>query len=41
MQPKEITRKGEILSTGSFYVEQEKGKQKTETKFLWALPGAT
>ena len=39
--PSRKTEKGDILLTGSFYVEQEKGQHKTERKFQWALPGAT
>ena len=39
--PSRQTEKGEIIFIGSFYVEQEKGQHKTETKFQWALPGAT
>ena len=31
MQTKQKTRKGDIILTGSLYVEQEKGQHKTET----------
>ena len=31
--PSRQTEKGEIIFIGSFYVEQEKGQHKTETKF--------
>ena len=33
--------KGDIILTGSLYVEQENGQHRTETNFQWALPGAT
>ena len=36
-----VPEKGDIMVTGSFYVEREKGQHKTETEFQWALPGAT
>ena len=32
--------KGDIILTGSFYVEQENGQHRTE-KCQWDLPGAT
>ena len=35
------TTPADIGFTGSFYVEQENGQHRTETKFQWALPGAT
>ena len=35
------TDKGDVIFTAEFYVEQEKEKQNTETKFQWVIPGAT
>ena len=39
--PSRKPNKGDIILNGSFYVEQENGQHRTETKFQWALPGAT
>ena len=36
--PRRKPEKGDIMLTGSFYVEHEKRQHKTETKFQWAFP---
>ena len=39
--PRRKPEKGDIILTGAFYVEEEKGQHEIETTFQWALPGAT
>ena len=39
--PRRKPDKGDVIFIAEFYVEQEKEKQNTETKFQWVIPGAT
>ena len=39
--PRRKPENGDIILSDLFYLEQEKGQHRTQTKFEWALPGAT